>query len=58
MPRLLPIALIVVGTVFLIDKLGFFSISTIRSFVSHWWPALLIGLGLWMLFDKRGGGKG
>ena len=58
MPRLLPIALIVVGTVFLVDKLGFFSIATFRAFVAHWWPALLIGLGVWMLFDKRGGGRG
>jgi len=47
-----PVVLIAIGTIFLLDNLGYASISLSRLF-STWWPAILIVVGLGLLF-KRG----
>lgn len=43
------IVLIVIGTVFLLDNLGLADISLGRL-IRTWWPAILIVVGLGMLF--------
>ncbi|SFK99045.1 LiaI-LiaF-like domain-containing protein [Lysobacter sp. cf310] len=43
------IVLIVLGTVFLLDNLGLADISLGRL-IRTWWPAILIVVGLGMLF--------
>lgn len=40
-------ALIVIGTYFLLKKLGW--IPDILPLVANWWPIILIGLGVFLL---------
>ncbi|WP_408953341.1 LiaI-LiaF-like domain-containing protein [Lysobacter sp. Hz 25] len=44
--------LIVIGTLFLLNNLGFTNVSLTRLLMT-WWPAILIAVGLGLLF-KRG----
>ena len=46
------IVLIVVGTVVLLNNLGFAQLS-LREIAGRWWPALLIVAGLSMLVRGR-----
>lgn len=51
--NLLPaILLIVVGTIFLLNNLGYTSVSLGRL-ISTWWPAILIVVGISLLFGSR-----
>lgn len=43
-----PLILIIVGTVFLLEKLGFIG----RDVLSQWWPLLLIFIGAWLLVSR------
>jgi hypothetical protein len=46
------LALVVIGTLFLLKNLGYTDMS-MGKLLSEWWPAILIVVGLGMLF-KRG----
>ncbi|HZX76511.1 MULTISPECIES: LiaI-LiaF-like domain-containing protein [Lysobacter] len=46
------LVLVVIGTLFLLNNLGFTDMSLGRLLMT-WWPAILIVVGLGMLF-KRG----
>ena len=46
------IVLIVIGTIFLLNNLGYANVSLTRL-LSTWWPAILIAVGVGLLF-KRG----
>ena len=46
------IALIVIGLLFLANNLGVAHLN-LGQLIAHWWPALLVGLGIMMLFSKR-----
>ncbi|MFC3549759.1 LiaI-LiaF-like domain-containing protein [Lysobacter cavernae] len=46
------LVLVVIGTLFLLNNLGFTDMSLGRL-LTTWWPAILIAVGLGMLF-KRG----
>jgi len=49
-----PVILIGLGTVLLLDNLGIFELRRMLRF----WPVLLIGAGLYMLFNRFSGSKG
>jgi hypothetical protein len=49
-----PVILIGLGTVILLDNLGIFELRRALRF----WPVLLIGAGLYMLYDRFYGSKG
>ncbi|MGO1071669.1 LiaI-LiaF-like domain-containing protein [Lysobacter sp. CA199] len=44
--------LIVIGTLFLLNNLGFTNLSLTRVLVT-WWPAILIAVGLGLLFKRN-----
>ena len=44
--------LIAIGTIFLLDNLGYADVSLTRL-LTTWWPAILIAVGVGLLF-KRG----
>ena len=46
------IVLIVIGTILLLNNLGYANVSLTRLLVT-WWPAILIAVGVGLLF-KRG----
>ena len=46
------IVLILVGAFFLLSNLGLLNIS-LRELIATWWPLILIGLGLFLLFGQR-----
>ncbi len=46
------VLLIVVGSVFLLNNLGYTNLSLTRL-LTTWWPAILIAVGIGLLF-KRG----
>lgn len=46
------LVLIVIGTIFLLNNLGYADLSLTRL-LATWWPAILIAVGLGLLF-KRG----
>lgn len=46
------LVLIVIGTIFLLNNLGYADLSLTRL-LATWWPAILIVVGLGLLF-KRG----
>lgn len=50
-----PLVLIVLGTVFLLDNLGYadINLSRVIALLGVWWPAILILVGVGLLF-KRG----
>jgi hypothetical protein len=47
------IILIVVGAVLLANNFGFLEWGWLR----HWWPALLIGLGIWTVLRPQRGDR-
>ena len=51
--RLVPIALIVVGTVALLDSLDVIAFRDIRHLLVRWWPLILIAIGVYLLFERR-----
>jgi hypothetical protein len=46
------LVLIIVGTLFLLNNLGFTNLSLGRL-ISTWWPAILIVVGLGLLFNRK-----
>ena len=48
-----PILLIVLGVVFLLNNLDFFQVERIIRY----WPVLLIGLGVYMLYARMSGSE-
>lgn len=46
------LVLIVVGTLFLLNNLGFTNLSLGRL-ISTWWPAILIVVGVGLLFGRK-----
>jgi len=46
------IVLILVGSYFLLSNLGLLNIS-MREIIATWWPAILIALGVSMLFGHK-----
>jgi hypothetical protein len=47
------IVLIGLGGIFLLANLGWFSIH----WVSHFWPAILIALGVWLVVKRQREGR-
>lgn len=48
----LPLILIIVGTLFLLNNLGYTNL-TLGRLIATWWPAILIVAGIAMLLDRR-----
>jgi hypothetical protein len=48
-----PMILIVLGGLFLMNTLGFFPLR----FIGKFWPAILIAIGVWMLWQRTSGEK-
>ncbi|HEV8694977.1 MAG TPA: DUF5668 domain-containing protein [Lysobacter sp.] len=46
------LVLIVVGTLFLLNNLGFTNLSLGRL-ITTWWPAILVVVGLGLLFNRK-----
>lgn len=46
------LVLIVVGTLFLLRNLGF-NVPGLGNLISTWWPAILIAVGLGLLFNRK-----
>jgi uncharacterized membrane protein YhhN len=46
------LVLIIVGTLFLLNNLGFTNLSLGRL-ISTWWPAILVVVGLGLLFNRK-----
>jgi hypothetical protein len=46
------IVLIVIGTILLLDNLGYVNVSLTRL-LATWWPAILIVFGVGLLFKRR-----
>lgn len=44
--------LIVVGTLFLLNNLGYTNVSLTKVLVT-WWPAILVAVGLGLLFKRN-----
>ncbi|HYF60891.1 MAG TPA: DUF5668 domain-containing protein [Burkholderiaceae bacterium] len=51
--RLLPIALIAVGAVALLDTLDVITFREVRRVLATWWPLIPIGIGAFLLFERR-----
>lgn len=52
--NLLPaLVLIVIGTLFLLNNLGLTSLN-LGEVIRTWWPAILIVVGISLLFKNRG----
>jgi len=43
------IALILVGTIFLLINLGILPVRELKALLAQWWPLILILIGAWML---------
>jgi ABC-type nickel/cobalt efflux system permease component RcnA len=43
------IALILVGSIFLLINLGVLPVRELKALLAQWWPLILILLGVWML---------
>ena len=41
-----PLALIVIGAVFLASNLGLISFGELRQWLATWWPLILIAIGV------------
>lgn len=48
-----PVALIVVGLLFLAYNLGYLRFSELKDIIGTWWPLILIALGVAGLVQKR-----
>ena len=46
------LVLIIVGTLFLLNNLGFTDLS-LGCLISTWWPAILIVVGLGLLLNRK-----
>lgn len=46
------LVLIVVGTLFLLNNLGYTNLSLGRL-ITTWWPAILVVVGLGLLFNRK-----
>ena len=46
------LVLIIVGTLFLLRNLGF-NVPGLGNLISSWWPAILIVVGLGLLFNRK-----
>lgn len=46
------LVLIIVGTLFLLRNLGF-NVPGLGNLISTWWPAILIVVGLGLLFNRK-----
>jgi len=46
------LVLVVVGTLFLLRNLGF-NVPGLGNLISTWWPAILIVVGLGLLFNRK-----
>lgn len=46
------LVLIVVGTLFLLRNLGF-NVPGLGNLISTWWPAILVVVGLGLLFNRK-----
>lgn len=46
------LVLIVIGTLFLLRNLGF-HVPGLGHLISTWWPAILIVVGLTLLFNRK-----
>ena len=49
--RIIALILIVVGALLLMSNLGW--IPQLRPLLQHWWPVLLIAIGVLMLVRRR-----
>jgi lipopolysaccharide export LptBFGC system permease protein LptF len=47
-----PIILIVVGALFLASNLGYLHWGELRSFLTTWWPLILIAIGIEQLVRR------
>jgi len=47
--------LIALGIIFLMSNLGW--LPPIRSLMAHWWPLILIIVGVWLLLRHKSSGK-
>ena len=48
-----PIALIVVGLLFLAYNLGYLQYAQLKDIIGTWWPLILIALGLGGLLQRK-----
>ena len=48
-----PIALIVVGLLFLAYNLGYLRYAQLKDIIGTWWPLILIGLGVAGLLQQK-----
>lgn len=49
------IALILVGTAFLLINLGILPVRELKALLAQWWPLILILIGVWMLVRPQRG---
>jgi hypothetical protein len=47
--------LIALGVIFLLSNLGW--LPPLRSLAAHWWPVILIVVGVWLLLRHKSSGK-
>jgi hypothetical protein len=47
--------LIGLGIIFLLSNLGW--LPPLRSLTAHWWPVILIIVGIWLLLRHKSSGK-
>jgi hypothetical protein len=47
--------LIALGVIFLLSNLGW--LPPLRSLTAHWWPVILIVVGIWLLLRHKSTGK-
>jgi lipopolysaccharide export LptBFGC system permease protein LptF len=47
-----PLVLIALGVIFLLSNLGL--LPHLGPLVAHWWPLILIAVGVWLLLRRRG----
>jgi hypothetical protein len=52
--RVVPIVLIAVGVVFLLNSLDVIALRDLRHVLAKWWPLIPIGIGVWLLLERRG----
>ena len=47
------LVLIIVGTLFLLNNLGYTHHVNVGHLISTWWPAILVVVGLGLLFNRN-----
>ena len=53
--RIAAYILIGLGIIFLLSNLGL--LPPLRSLMAHWWPVILIIVGIWLLLRQQSSGK-